>query len=233
MRYLVQELTPAKVDKETKPGTYPDGAGLYLQVAGANAKSWILRYSLRGRVREMGLGSLHKVSLAEACKKAAECHKLLADHVDPKAVRDQHSATNALATNTKTISFKEAADAYCAAHYRELENAKRAMHWRRTLTVYADPILGKLTVRDIDRDLVYQVLEPIWATKPETASRVRGRIECVLGWAKAKGFRDGKNPARWKDNLDQLLAPPKSPERSSVVAALRAADLSEKAAPDS
>lgn len=207
MRYLIQALTAMKVDKETKPGMYPDGAGLYLQVAGATAKSWILRYSLRGKVREMGLGSLRKVSLAEARRKAAECHKLLGDHVDPKAVRDQRRARNALATDAKTISFKEAADAYCAAHYREVKNAKRAMHWRRTLTVYAEPILGKLLVDDIDRELVYQVLEPIWATKPETASRVRGRIECVLGWAKAKGFRDGKNPARWKDNLDQLLAP--------------------------
>src|SRR5215472_54982 len=204
MAQTVNQLTATKVQKVKTPGMYADGAGLYLQVTGNAAKSWILRYSLRGAAREMGLGSLRKVSLADARRKAAECHKLLDDHVDPIEHRSQARAAAALAS-TQSITFKEAAAQYIAVRRKGLKNAKHAAQWGTTVATYAEPILGKLLVRDIDVGHVHRVLEPIWTTKPVIAGRVRGRIEKILGWAKANKYRNGENPARWRDNLDQLL----------------------------
>jgi integrase len=204
MAQTVNQLTANKVQKVKAPGMYADGAGLYLQVTGSAAKSWILRYSLRGAAREMGLGSLRKVSLADARRKVAECHKLLDDHIDPIKHRSQARAAAALA-RTQSITFKEAAAQFIAVQRKGLKNAKHASQWGTTIATYAEPILGKLLVRDINVGHVHRVLEPIWTTKPETAGRVRGRIEKILGWAKANKYRDGENPARWRDNLDQLL----------------------------
>jgi len=183
---------------------YPDGAGLYLQVTGEHAKSWIFRYSLRGRAREMGLGSFRKVSLADARDEVAGYHRLLRNHSDPIQERERRRAEAVLA-GAKLITFKEAAARYIASHRRGLKNPKHAAQWATTITTYAEPVIGKLWVRDIDAGLIHKVLEPIWTTKPETASRVRGRIERILGWAKVNGYRQGENPTRWKDNLDQLL----------------------------
>jgi integrase len=204
MAQTINQLTASKVQKIKAPGMYSDGAGLYLQVTGTAAKSWLLRYSLRGKAREMGLGSVLKVSLAEARRKAAECHKLLDQYVDPIEHRAKARLAAALA-NAKTITFKEAADRYIAVRAKGLKNTKHAAQWGTTIATYAGPVLGKLPVRDIDVGLIHQVLEPIWTTKPETAGRVRGRIERILGWAKVNNYRDGENPARWRDNLDQLL----------------------------
>jgi integrase len=204
MAQTINRLTATEVKRIKEPGMYPDGAGLHLQVTGNAAKSWILRYSLRGVAREMGLGSLRKVSLADARRKTAECHKLLDDHVDPIEHRSQARAAAAL-TSRQSMTFKEASAQYIAVRRKGLKNAKHAAQWGTTIATYAEPILGKLLVRDIDVGHVHRVLEPIWTTKPETAGRVRGRIEKILGWAKANKYRDGENPARWRDNLDQLL----------------------------
>jgi integrase len=204
MAQTVNQLTATKVHKLRVPGIYPDGAGLYLQVSGQNAKSWLLRYSLRGKAREMGLGSLRKVSLAEARRKAADCHKLLDGHVDPIEHR-KVARTAAVLASAKTIAFKEAAARYIAMRSKGLKNTKHAAQWGTTIATYAEPILGTLPVRDITVGLVHRVLEPIWSAKPETAGRVRGRIEKILGWAKVNNYREGENPARWRDNLDQLL----------------------------
>jgi len=204
MARTVNQLTATKVQKVKTPGMYADGAGLYLQVTGNAAKSWTLRYSLRGVAREMGLGSLRKVSLADARRKAAECHKLLDDHIDPIEHRSQARASTALAS-TQCITFREAAAQYIAMRRKGLKNAKHAAQWGTTIATYAEPILGRLLVRDINVGHIHRVLEPIWTTKPETAGRVRGRIEKILGWAKVNKYRDGENPARWRDNLDQLL----------------------------
>jgi integrase len=204
MAQIVNKLTATKVQKVNAAGMYPDGGGLYLQVSSEGAKSWILRYSLRRKAREMGLGSLHKVSLAQARRKAADCHRLLDEHVDPIEQRAKARASAALA-NAKTITFKEAAARYIAMRSKGLKNSKHAAQWGTTIKTYAEPLLGKLEVRDIDVGLVHQVLEPIWSAKPETAGRVRGRIEKILGWAKVNNYREGENPARWRDNLDQLL----------------------------
>lgn len=210
MATTVNRLTAIKVQNLKEPGMHPDGAGLYLQVTGDNAKSWIFRYSLRGRPREMGLGSLRKMSLAQARNEVRDYHSLLRNHVDPIQERERCRAEAVLA-GTKLITFKAAAERYIASHRRGLKNPKHAAQWATTITTYAEPILGKLWVRDIDTGLVYKVIEPIWTTKPETASRVRGRIEKILGWAKVNGYRQGENPARWQDNLDQLL-----PNRTKV-----------------
>jgi Arm DNA-binding domain len=204
MARTVNQLTATKVKKADAPGLYPDGAGLYLQVTSETAKSWLLRYSLRGKAREMGLGSLRKVSLAEARRRAADCHRLLEEHTDPIEHRKKVRASAALA-EAKNITFKEASARYIAMRGRGLKNAKHAAQWGTTIATYAEPVLGRLPVREIAVGLVHQVLEPIWTTKPETAGRVRGRIEKILGWAKANNYRDGENPARWRDNLDQML----------------------------
>jgi integrase len=211
MALTINRLSATKVQKLKAPGLYPDGAGLYLQVTSGNAKSWLLRYSLRGRPREMGLGSLRKVSLADARKKTAECHKLLEEHIDPIEHRTAARAKSALA-NTKTVTFKEAADAYIAAHRAGWKNLKHAWQWPATLEAYAFPEIGKIAVSDIDTALVLKVLQPIWESKPETANRLRGRIEQVLDSAKALNQRSGENPARWKGNLSRLL-PPRSKVR--------------------
>jgi integrase len=205
MTRTVNQLTAMKVQKLKAPGMHPDGAGLYLQVTGAGAKSWVLRYSLRGKAREMGLGSLRKVGLADARRKASECHKLLDGHVDPIEHRKSARAVAALA-NAENITFREAAAQYIAIRSKGLKNAKHAAQWGTTIATYAEPTLGKLLVRDIDTGHVHRVLEPIWTTKPETAGRVRGRIEKILDWAKVNNYREGENPARWRDNLDQMLA---------------------------
>jgi integrase len=210
MASTVNRLTAIKVQKLKEPGMHPDGAGLYLQVTGPAAKSWVLRYSVGGKAREMGLGTLRKVSLAEARRKAADCHKLLEDHIDPIKERERRRAA-AVFASTKTITFTKAADKYCASHRAGLKNLKHAAQWRTTLATYVEPDMGKLLVCDIDTGLVHRVLEKIWTSKPETASRVRGRIESVLDWAKVNKYRDGENPARWRGNLDKLL-----PKRSKV-----------------
>jgi integrase len=204
MTKTVNQLTAKKVEKLSVPGMYADGAGLYLQVTGKEAKSWLFRYSLRGRAREMGLGSLRKVSLANARQKAAECHKLLENHIDPIANR-KRARDEAVLASAQTISFEEAADRYIAIRAAGLKNAKHAAQWKTTIKEYAYPVLQKLPVREIDIGLIHRVLEPIWTTKAETAGRVRGRIEKILGWAKANNYRSGENPARWRDNLDHML----------------------------
>lgn len=204
MTQTISRLTATKVQKVLAPGMYPDGAGLYLQVTGAGAKSWLLRYSLQGKAREMGLGSLRKVSLTDARRKAADCHRLLEDRIDPIEHR-KVTRTAASLASAKTIPFKEAAARYIAMRSKGLKNDKHAAQWGTTIATYAEPVLGGLPVRDIDVGHIHQVLEPIWTVKPETAGRVRGRVEKILGWCRVNGFRAGENPARWRDNLDQLL----------------------------
>jgi integrase len=200
----INQLTAIKIEKLKAPGLYPDGAGLYLQVTSESAKSWLLKYCLHGKSRQMGLGSLRKVGLAEARKKAADNRRLLEDHIDPIAHRDAARAAATLAS-ADVVTFKEAATKYIDMRGKGLQNAKHAAQWRTTIAVYAEPMLGKLPVRDINVGHVHRVLESIWTTKPETASRIRGRIEKILGWCKVNGYREDENPARWRDNLDNLL----------------------------
>src|SRR5262249_16788672 len=160
--------------------------------------------------RYMGLGSLDTVSLADAREKAADCRKLREQGKDPIEVRTAQRAS-AAAERAKAMTFDQCAERYIAAHRAGWRNPKHAAQWQNTLSTYVSPTFGRLPVQAVDVGLVIKVLEPIWSPKPETASRVRGRIEAVLDWAAARGFRDADNPARWKGRLDKLL-----PRRSKV-----------------
>ena len=194
----------------SKPGYHPDGNGLYLQVSPTGTKSWIFRYSLNKRSREMGLGELTLVSLAEARQASLSSRKLLKEGVDPIEERARVRQTRQV-HQARSITFDMCAEAYIEARAPGWRNAKHAEQWRSTLKTYALPIFGELPIQDIDTPLVMKVLDPIWHTKTETASRVRGRMEAVLDWAKARRLREGDNPALWRGHLDQLL-----PKRSRV-----------------
>lgn len=194
--------------KTAPAGMHPDGGGLYLQASvGADQvirRSWIYRYALAGRERHMGLGSIDDVGLADARQKAADARKLKNSGLDPINTRDASKAS-AAATAAKAMTFDACRDAFITAHRAGWRNVKHSSQWSNTLDRYVTPTIGKVNVGDIDTGLVMQILEPIWSAKPETASRVRGRVERILDWAKVRGFRDGENPARWRGHLDHLL----------------------------
>ncbi|MGB4912056.1 MAG: integrase arm-type DNA-binding domain-containing protein [Candidatus Dechloromonas phosphoritropha] len=200
-----QRLSALQVTKLTKPGLYGDGGGLTLQITATGAKSWLLRYMVAGKPFGMGLGPTHTVSLAEARQKALDARKLLIDGINPLAARKQKQIAAALA-EAKMMTFDQCAEAYILAHKAGWKNAKHCDQWTNTLNTYASPVFGHLPVAEIDTGLVVKCLTPIWESKTETASRVRGRIESVLGWATTSGYRTGENPARWKGHLENLLA---------------------------
>ena len=190
----------------------PMEPGLYLQIAAAGSKSWIFRYRMNGRKtpRDMGLGPVHTVTLAEAREKAREARKLILEGADPIEAKRARKQAQALEAASAMV-FKDCAKKYIAAHKAGWRNAKHANQWTSTLETYAYPVFGSLPVASIDTALVMKVLEPIWKEKTETASRVRGRIEAILDWATARAFRIGENPARWRGHLDKLF-----PARSKV-----------------
>jgi hypothetical protein len=216
MARQIHRLNALAVARAKQPGRYADGGGLCLQVSGAGAKSWIFRY-MRGRTeagrpreREMGLGSLAAVSLVEARQMAQDARKLLAQGIDPLEAREASKAAQR-AEEARAMSFEAAASAYIQANAPAWRNPKHRAQWKATLETYAFPTLGKVPVPAVDVAMVVKVLEPIWTAKPETASRVRGRIEAVLDWATARGLRTGDNPARWRGHLSNIF-----PRRSKV-----------------
>jgi integrase len=210
------KLTAVEVAKEKGPAVLHDGGGLYLRVsrprAGgdgremAAAKSWVFRFQLSGKRRDMGLGAYPDVSLADARGKAADARRRLQDRTDPLEAKRMERRAQRLA-EAKGRAFREVAEEFINRNEAGWRNAKHRQQWRNTLATYAYPILGDLAVSAIDAGLVVQVLDPIWSTKPETASRVRGRIEAVLDAATVRGFRQGPNPAQWKGNLAHVLPP--------------------------
>ena len=191
-------------------GMHSDGGGLYLQVTASGGKSWLYCYMLNGKSREMGLGPLSSVGLADARKLAAECRQKRALGIDPIDARKAERAKAAVEA-ARSMTFKEAARSYIDAHKGSWRNAKHAAQWESTLETYAYPVLGPLPVQDITVSHVLKVIEPFWTTKTETASRVRGRIEAVLDWATVREYRNGDNPARWRGHLSEVL-----PARSRV-----------------
>ena len=201
MRHI-NKLSPSKIAALEKPGLYGDGSGLWLRIAPGGSRQWVLRYQLGGRPRSMGLGSLHDYSLGEARARARAARKLALDGIDPIKDRSQRRAEVALA-----LKFTQAVNLYLAAYETSWSNEKHRAQWRSTLTTYALPELGQLLLADIDTPAVMRVLSPIWGKKPETASRLRGRIEQVLAWGIAQRLRDGPNPATWKNHLSKLLPP--------------------------
>jgi integrase len=227
----LNRLTAIRVQQIRKPGFYSDGGGLYLQVTeGAPDpddpdkvtvnKSWLFRFSVsdaskpRKRIeRWMGLGPLGTVSLAEARVAALKNRQLRLNGIDPiEAKRSEKAAAKAaqVLEDAKAITFKECASTYIEAHRASWHNPRSATQWERSLTTYAQPI-STLPVNAIDTGLVLKVLEPIWTTMPVLASRVRGRLESILDWAKVREYRTGENPARWRGHLESLL-----PEHSAV-----------------
>ena len=200
-----QRLSALQVTKLTKPGLYGDGGGLTLQITPTGAKSWLFRYMVAGKPFGMGLGPTHTVSLAEARQKALDARKLLIEGINPLTAKKQSQIAAALAS-ARMMTFDQCAEAYILAHKASWKNAKHADQWTNTLKTYASPVFGHLPVAEIDTGLVVKCLSPIWESKTETASRLRGRIESVLGWATTSGYRTGENPARWKGHLENLLA---------------------------
>jgi len=199
-----ERLSDLAVRRASKPGFYPDGRQLYLQVSPTGTKSWLLRFARHGRERWMGLGPYPDVPLAEARHEAFEARRLLRDGIDPIEARRAARITARL-EEARGLTFQDCAERYITAYEGGWRNAKHRAQWRSTLKTYAFPVLGELPVATIDTALVMKSLEPIWEAKPETAGRVRGRIEAVLDWAVARNYRTGDNPARWRGHLDKLL----------------------------
>jgi integrase len=200
---------PANCVLKAKPGMRGDGGGLWLRVS-AESRSWFYRYQLNGRGREMGLGSTTDVTLAQARGRAAICRRLVREGVDVIELKRSMTAKSAAAAK-RVVLFKDAANTYIKDHRAGWRNPKHADQWAATIRDYVTPVLGDISVADVDTALVLKCIKPIWATKTETAARVRGRIELILNWAAAAGYRSGENPARWRGHLDQLL-----PARSNV-----------------
>jgi integrase len=196
---MAGNLTARKVET-AKPGKYGDGGNLYLIVSPTGSRKWILRFTWRGRAKEMGLGSASGVTLADAREKAADARRKIAQGYNPIEERKRDHGIP---------TFGEMADTVREALASGFRNEKHKAQWKMTLATYAAPLRSK-PVDTITTADVLSVLKPIWTTKSETASRLRGRIEKVLDAAKAKGFRDADNPARWRGHLDHLL--PKRPK---------------------
>jgi integrase len=195
------------------PGLHAVGGnapGLLLQVTMGHGRSWLYRYQLAGRRRSLGLGSLLDLTLAEAREAAMLARKAVLAGRDPIEERRAERASKAVGA-AKAVTFRECADRYITAHKAGWRSPKSLAAWEGTLSGDVFPIFGSLPVAAIDTGLVLKVLEPIWTEKPETAGRVRGRIESILDWASARGYRSGDNPSRWRGHLENLL-----PKRSNV-----------------
>jgi len=208
----INRLTGADL-RRSKPNVYADGGGLYLQVTkthdnSAINRSWLFRFAINGRERWTGLGSTNTVSLAEARERARQCRLLVLDGIDPIERRKQRRAQEAAASK-RAITFDQCAAAFITAKRNEWRSQKHAATWPATIHKYVSPAIGKLPVDAIDTPLIMKVLQPIWDRIPETASRLRGRIESILDWATVSDFRQGENPARWKGHLEHLLAAPR------------------------
>ena len=202
----IGRLTALKIEKAKNPGMHADGGGLYLRITPDGARNWVFRYMLDRKPHWMGLGPLALYSLADARARAQDARRKRHEGIDPIEARRAERAQRRLEA-AKAITFKQCAESYIASHSVGWRNDKHAAQCRATLSTYAYPVIGPLPVQAIDTGLVLKVLEPIWKAKPETASRLRGRLESILDLAKVRGYRDGENPARWRGHLDKLLAP--------------------------
>jgi integrase len=219
-RLTARQVETAKLSADQDRCLLADGGNLYLQVTrksgGGHNRSWIFRYEIAGTRRDMGLGSLDTFSLSEARDKARALRQQLHANVDPLAhQRTEHLAQRA--TEAKTMTFRECAMKCIAAHEDSWRNAEHRRQWRATLEQYVYPIIGDLPVAEIDTPHIIKTLEPIWKDKTETAKRVRGRIEKVLGWAQVRGFRSGDNPARWRGHLQELFAAKQAAEHHAAM----------------
>jgi integrase len=195
------KLTALTVQRLKAPGLYGDGAGLWLKISPAGTKSWVFRFMVSGKARSMGLGPLAAASLSDARQKAQEARRLILGGADPLEIRRASKALQA----ANAMTFEQCTQACIASYSPSWRNPKHRQQWTSTMKTYVYPLLGKLPVGAVAVEHVMKVLEPIWTEKPETAARVRGRIEAILDWATALGYRNGENPARWKGHLANLL----------------------------
>ncbi len=211
-------LTAAAV-KTAKPGRYGDGNGLYLLVRSADSKFWVFRYTpAGGKMREMGLGRAGygdgEIPLVDAREHAGALYKQVRAGIDPldqRLANTKAMKAEAQKALVKAITFRDVAEKFMDAHEAGLQNAKHKMQWRNTMATYAYPVIGDIPVAEIETGEVLAILEPIWRTKPETASRVRGRIDSIIDYARTLGWRSAENPARWRGHLSNAL-----PKRSKV-----------------
>lgn len=226
MKRQIERLNALQVSKLAVPGYYCDGSGLYLQVSPSGSKSWIFRYVLAGKSREMGLGSFQAFKLAAARERAKDQCRLLADGIDPIDARREKLRRKRL-EDSRIITFDTAAESFIETNSPSWRNAKHGDQWRNSLASYASPVIGNLAVSSIEVDHILRILKPIWTTKTETATRVRGRIEKILDWAKAQSFRSGDNPAAWKGHLSAVLPAPSLVAKATNHAALPWAEIAE------
>lgn len=207
----IHQLKQSRIDRAKAPGLLSDGGGLNLQVAAGGSKSWIFRYARDGVEHRIGLGSALTVNLDEAREMARQQRHLLLRGLDPKAEKRRSASQRAQAQRSaeaRAKTFAECAGAFIAANGVQWRNPKHRAQWHASLSTYAYPVFGDVSVANIDTPLVLKALSPIWNTKTETASRVRGRIERVLAWATTHGYRSGDNPAKWRGHLETALAKP-------------------------
>ncbi len=230
MPKLAKELGPLDLKRLAHPGGKTNAmfavggvAGLYLQIAPTGARTWILRVRIGEKRRDIGLGGYPTVTLALAREKAREARQKVERGIDPVEERKAARATLA-AAQRRGMSFAKAVDLYLAAKLDAFRNAKHRQQWRNTLDAYAMGDLGPMMVHDIAVQDVLRVLQPIWQSKTETATRLRGRIEAVLSWATVSGHRSGDNPARWGGNLKELLPAPSKVANESNHPALQLDD---------
>ncbi len=191
-------------------GKYGDGGGLYLHVRSPGTRSWVFRYMKEWKAHEMGLGSYPDVSLAVARKKATAQRALLGEGKDPLGVKAAGKLERKL-EQARRFTFRQCAERFIEAQKAGWKCQKHQKQWESTMEMYAFPVFGNLPIAEIDTSMVLKTLEPIWKEKPETASRVRGRIERILDYARVREYRAGDNPARWRGHLDTLL-----PARSKI-----------------
>lgn len=203
MARQIFRLSDMKIKSLRKKGLHADGQSLYLRITDSGTKSWIFRFMLGGRRRDMGFGHYPSITLSEARELAREAHAAIQRGIDPVEARRERIA--GARPQPKVTTFQEAADLYIAAHEKSWKNEKHRFQWRQTINDYAGPALGGLNVAAIGTHDVLKAIEPLWSEKSETASRLRGRIEAVLDWAAARGLRSGENPARWRGHIDKLL----------------------------
>lgn len=207
MAKTIHKLKDLTVRRNLAPGAYSDGGGLYLQVRESGSKDWHYRYEVNGKGRKKGLGSYPTISLQSARDKADECRKLRDRGIDPIDYEKDRTQQKKLAAG-RAKTFRYCAEKYIESHEAEWSNEKHRYQWTQSLTNYAYPVIGDVSVQKIDVRLVLDVLEPIWQTKTETATRVRQRIETIIDWATAHKYRTGENPAVWKGHLDKILPKP-------------------------
>jgi integrase len=200
----LNRLTALKVKRAKGPGMYADGGSLYLRIAEGGSRQWIFRYVANGRMRDMGIGPVHTLTLQEARERAIEARKLRLDGIDPIDHKRAQRASG-VAAAAKQMTFKQCAEGFIKDNEAEWTNPKHRLEWRVTLGKYVFPKLGSLPVEAIDTPLVLSVIKPLWERVPVTAKRVLGRIENVLGWASVHHCRSGDNPARWRGHLEHAL----------------------------